>query len=58
MNLSPDLLWLTSRAVVSGCAAIAHDSLLFTVVFAVATGLGITEILTRVFNTKRYSAQE
>jgi hypothetical protein len=53
MNLSPDLLWLTSLAVVSGCAAIAHDSLLFTVVFAVATGLGITEILARVFNLKR-----
>jgi hypothetical protein len=50
MNLSSDLLWPTGLAVLAACAAIAHDSLLFTVVFAVAAGLGITEILARTLN--------
>jgi len=53
MKWSSDVLWLTGLALLSGCAAVAHDSLLFTVVFAVAAGLGITEILTHVFRIER-----
>jgi hypothetical protein len=42
-----ELLWLTCLAGIAGCAAMAHESVIFTTVFAIATGLGGAEIVRR-----------
>ena len=45
-----ELFWLTGLAIAAGCAAYAHDSLLFAALFALAVGIGGTEILSRTFD--------